>query len=467
MSCGSNKTTRRPLLFGSVRILVVRILAIATAITFLVVGRPEVGGTAQPRPEPMSQVALTSSSDSTIHVTASLPPQHLSLNASGVSVSGRAFTYGYDFSDAMTTAVWPSAEHQAAKIAATMPGSFEDVAIMGWGPGNPEVSPGIYKFTGIANQLSFVKATGGIPIITLCGAPDWMKGGQVGATDWTQLGLPPQPQHFQDFANLSAAVAQAFPDVKYFNVWSELRGFWSSTTHSWDAASYTTLYNDVYQAVKAVRPDAAVGGPYVSIHSEAGPAPVRIPTPSGPWGHLDAKSLAPVSFWITHNVGADFIAVDGRAFTQDAGLTTDPLTSTQKYAAMDQWLTSQTHLPIVWMESHLLPDTTGYSDQQQASIRVGALLQMASSGASLGMQWNPEQLAGWDEGLWTTAQILNGGQPTVLAQELPAVLNVLAAPVTIVPGTPAGTLVATGANGTVTVTYSATAATVTVTNPGA
>ena len=148
-------------------------------------------------------------------------------------------------------------------------------------------------------------------------------------------------------------------------------------------------------------------------------------------------------------------------------MSTDPLTMTQKYAAMDQWLASQTHLPIVWMESQLLPDSTGYSDQQQAAIRIAALLQMASSGASLGMQWNPEQWASWDEGLWTTAKLYTGGQPTVLAQELPPVLNVLAAPVAIVPGTPAGTLVATGANGTVTVTYTATTATVTVTPPAA
>ena len=144
-------------------------------------------------------------------------------------------------------------------------------------------------------------------------------------------------------------------------------------------------------------------------------------------------------------------------------MTTDPLTSTGKYAVVDQWLASQTSLPIVWMESHLLPDTAGYSQDQQAALRVAALLQMASSGASLGMQWDPEQVTGWDEGLWTTAAYLYGGKPTVLAQELPAVLAVLAAPVTLVSGTPPGTLVATGADGTVTVIYSATTASVTVT----
>jgi hypothetical protein len=387
----------------------------------------------------------------------------MSLTPTGVSTSGRTFSYGYDFDNAQTTGVWPTAEQRAAKVASSIPGSFEDVALMGWGQGNPEVSPGVYNFKGIAQQISYVEATGGIPVITLCGAPDWMKGGQAGTTNWSNLGVPPLPQYYQAFAALSAAVAQAFPQVKYFVVWSEMRGFWSQTTHSWDAADYTTMYNDVYQAVKAVRPDAMVGGPYVSVHSLGGPASVKNPTPSGAWGHLDPNSLAAISYWLSNNVGADFIAVDGRAFTNNDGLTTDPLTSTDKYAAVDQWLASQTNLPIVWMESHILPDTTGYTDQQQAALRIAALLQMASSGASLGMQWNPQVLTNWDEGLWTTAAYLYGGKSTVLAQELPGVLNVLAAPVTIVAGTPTGTLVATGADGTVTVTYSATTASVVVT----
>jgi len=389
----------------------------------------------------------------------------MSLTASGVAASGRAFSYGYDFARAMAYGVNPTASAQATQVATSIPGSFQDVAIMGWGPGSPEVSPGVFDFGGIAQQISFVQASGGIPVITLCGAPDWMKGGVAGTTDWTKLGVPPLPQHYQDFAALSAAVALAFPQVKYFVVWSELRGFWSSTTRSWDAASYTAMYNDVYRAVKSVRPDALVGGPYVSIHSLVGPAPVKAPTPSGPWGHLDAKSLAAIDYWLANKVGADFVAVDGRAFTNNAGLTTDPLTSTGKYAAVDEWLSSQSNLPIVWMESHLLPDSTAVSDQQQAALRVAALMQMASSGASVGMQWNPEQHWNWDEGLWTTPAYAGGGQPTVLAKELPAVLTVLAAPVTLVVGTPPGTLEATGADGTITVTYSATSASVVVSGP--
>jgi len=54
----------------------------------------------------------------------------------------------------------------------------------------------------------------------------------------------------------------------------------------------------------------------------------------------------------------------------------------------------------------------------------------------------------------------------VLGQELPAVLAVLASPVTLVPGEPAGVMAATGANGTVTVTYTSAGATVSVKKAG-
>jgi hypothetical protein len=113
----------------------------------------------------------------------------------------------------------------------------------------------------------------------------------------------------------------------------------------------------------------------------------------------------------------------------------------------------------------VLPDPTTFTLQQQAAIRVAALVEMASSGTSVGLQWSPEQSTAWDEGLWTPAAYPGGGQPTPLAQELPGVLGVLAAPVTLAAGTPPGTLVATGADGTVTVTYSATTASVVVSGP--
>jgi hypothetical protein len=119
------------------------------------------------------------------------------------------------------------------------------------------------------------------------------------------------------------------------------------------------------------------------------------------------------------------------------------------------------------MESHLLPDPTVATVAQQAALRVAALLQMASSGASIGMQWNPVDQPTWDEGVWTSPWLPAGGRATILGQELPGVLAVLAGPVSLVPGEPAGTLVATGPDGTVTVTVWGSSATVVSTGPHA
>ena len=462
-----DRALKRSHLVGSVRVLVVGVVALATAITFLFGGTVRPGAASPPIASRVPTTGVTHGHAATpvaATATSSASPGHLSITSSGESTTGRSFAYGYDLAKLVPKYASTASVLGATQVAQSIPGGFEDVPIMGWGEGNPEVSPGVYDFSGIARQLSFVQATGGVPIITLCAAPDWMKGGAPGTTDWSRIDVAPVAGHYQDFAALSAAVAGAFPQVKYFVVWNEMKGFWDPTTGLTDDAGYTTMYNDVYQAVKSVRPDALLGGPYVSIHSLSGPAPSTAPTPSGPWGHLGARPLGDIAYWLANKVGADFVAVDGRSFTSDVGLTTDPVTSTGKYAAVDRWLTTQTTLPIVWMESHVLPDPTTVSLQQQAAIRVAALLQMASSGASVGMQWDPQQYPTWDEGLWTPADYPGGGQPTLLAQELPAVLNVLAAPVTLVAGTPPGTLVATGADGTVTVTYAATSATVVVTD---
>ena len=461
------RALRTSSLFASVRVLAVGVVVVSAAFAFLFAGSagqsgaarlsggtvaPQgvIGGVPAQQPSPAGPSSLGST-----------PATHVNLTASGISHAGRQFAYGYDLAAQVPKVL----NAPAVQVAQSIPGGFEAVPIMGWGEGSPEVTPGVFDFSGIARQLSFVRASGGTPVITLCAAPDWMKGGRAGTSDWTQIATAPLAQHYLDYATLSAAVAKAFPQVKYFVVWNELKGFWNPTSHVTDVAGYTAMYNATYQAVKAVRPDALVGGPYVSVHSLAGPAPSTVPTPSGPWGHLGAEPLENISYWLANKVGADFVAVDGRSFTNDAGLTTDPVTSTAKYAAVDQWLASRTSLPIVWMESHVLPDATTYTLQQQAAVRVAALLEMASSGASLGLQWNPEQSTTWDEGLWTPVGLPGGGQPTPLAQDLPAVLGVLSAPVVLARGSPPGTLVASGPNGAVTVTYSATSASVIVTGP--
>ena len=342
--------------------------------------------------------------------------------------------YGYDLAMPQPEVTSPLA-HGPLAVAKTIP-SFAATCIMGWGVGNPEVTPGQYDFTGIARQIAFIEAAGHTPIITLCAAPDWMKGGT--GTDWSKLAVAPLPEHYPDFATLCAKIATAFPQVKHFVVWKEFAGF--------NATGYTELFNLVLPAIKAVRPDALVGGPYVAMHSlAASPGPV---VPSGPWGYLSPQSMSHVTYWLEHQKGADFLAVDGRSFTNDAGMICAPLDSTQKYADVSTWIKKLSPLPLAWMESHLLPVPSQYSFDSQTSFRVAALIHMAASGCFLGMQWQPEETNGlWDQGLWaprTPAPI-----PTPLANVLPRVLEVLAQPITVT--SRPGELQASNSVGTITV----------------
>ncbi|MHB1930785.1 MAG: hypothetical protein ACYDEN_04825 [Acidimicrobiales bacterium] len=368
------------------------------------------------------------------------------------ATSGTAtFHYGYD----LTTQAPLNSTAGAVSARAVMssfPGTYDDVAIMGWGPGNPEPSPGVYDFSGIAQRVAMIEAAGGVPVITFSGAPDWMHGGVPGQTNWATLGTPPLPAHYADFAALAAKIAAAFPTVKYFVVWKEMHGFWNQSAHAWNMAAYTQMYNDVYTAVKAVRPDALVGGPYMALPTLAGAPNKQQPTVAGPWGRLAPAALQGIDYWLANKVGADFLAVDGNNVTS-TGLVGGPLVSTEKYAAADAWLASQTSLPIWWMESHLEPTNAGWPDSEAAAVRVAALIEMAGSGASVGMQWQPQDQTGWDLGLWTSPSLPGGGQPTTLAGDLATVLPMLQAGLTTVSSSPS-VIVGSGPGGTVTVTGS-------------
>ncbi|MFC7762176.1 hypothetical protein ACFQY4_32160 [Catellatospora bangladeshensis] len=166
---------------------------------------------------------------------------------------------------------WSNAEARAsAKAVLTATATYQNQHIMGWGALNPQPRPGVYDWSSLDKRMALIRSTGGTPVITLCCAPDWMKGGQAGETDWKRLEAAPDRRHYRDFAELAAAVARRYPDVTHYQVWNELKGFWDEKSNRWDAAAYTDLYNAVYDALKAVDPAIAVGGPYVVLDTWSG-----------------------------------------------------------------------------------------------------------------------------------------------------------------------------------------------------
>jgi hypothetical protein len=310
----------------------------------------------------------------------------------------------------------PPSARRAGQVLAQV-GPLQAVPLMGWGLDNPEPSPGGYDWQGLDDRMALVRGTGGTPVITLCCAPDWMKGGKPGETDWDKLEVAPLPAHYQDFANLAAAVAHRYPDVKYFQVWNELKGFWDDQDNRWAYENYTTLYNNVYDAVKAVTPDAKIGGPYAPMGIRSDNTFSGKYNIHGSWGWLDDRPLDAVKYWNDHKHGGDFAVVDGGEALDDTGRSsTDAAVAAQPLAAATMWVAQTTGLPVWWAEFYVNGDNIARSAWPK---RMTALLSaLNTAGAKVAMLWAPEcdtSSASTSEGpcLWTSTQDeTNGGRAT-------------------------------------------------------
>lgn len=387
-----------------------------------------------------------------------------------------SFNYGFDFSDqepdepgqnSLAAHNNPAAVTAAKSVLARFAGAVMDQSLYSHGAdSDPEPAPGSYDLRAIAPRIDMITQSGGIAMMTFINAPAWMHPSD------TTFDAPPDPAHYQDYAQLCAYVAKSFPEIKYFAVWAEMRHFAKYDPATAGAANYTQLYNAIYSAVKKVRPDAMVGGPYADLTSRSTPFPYATgSTLHGNWGYVSGAQQSALTYWLAHKVGADFVAVDGAtviAKTNDANYT-DAVTAAQKYVAVDDWIRSQTSLPIWWMESHIAP-ASGWNEQQGAAARVATLLLMNGSGAAVGMQWQPQdqyaavygQQAWPDEGLWTSVLQSGGGQPTVLANELLQAMPVLRQRLTLASHEPAGTVVATSGSRALLVNTLSHSATVTL-----
>ncbi|MFJ5898134.1 xylan 1,4-beta-xylosidase [Streptomyces sp. NPDC093064] len=302
-------------------------------------------------------------------------------------------------------------------------GMPENQHIMGWGVGNPEPVKGRYDFKGMDHRIDFIRKSGGTPVVTLCCAPDWMKGGQAGAdnTDWSQSALEtaPTPDHFKDFATLAATVAKRYPDVRHFIVWNEFKGFWNNSKARWDYEGYTKLYNLVYKALKQVNPKIMVGGPYLVMDSVD---PRRKQDAStalrGTWGAMEQQALDAFAYWSKNKVGADFVVVDGPSYTKDGDLLPDEFAATDKFTAVGSWARKQTHdLPLWWAEYYVEPadgngDRKGWTEDHRVAVQATGMIAMVKGGASSGFYWNPEVEKGTDcpGCLWTPTDTAGGGK---------------------------------------------------------
>jgi hypothetical protein len=308
------------------------------------------------------------------------------------------------------------ARQRAMDILAADSAIWQNHHLMGFGTDNPEPEPGEYDWETLDRRMKLTEI-GQKSMLTLCCSPDWMKGGEEGETDWDELEEAPTPEHFGDFAKLAAEAVKRYPQIERVMVWNELKGFWDDSKGRWDYEGYTDLYNQVYRAVKDVRPDVQVGGPYVVLISlEPGTQDASAEV-TGPWGAADQRTLDVVDYWLQNNVGADFLAVDASTgIRNDEGIPS-PVAGTQKYADLARWLQQRSDLPIWWAEYYpQVPegeDDTGASPVN-AAVNLAAIASMAESGTAGALLWGPQEHDLGSAALWTDATQEDGGRPLPL-----------------------------------------------------
>ncbi|MYT72836.1 MULTISPECIES: xylan 1,4-beta-xylosidase [unclassified Streptomyces] len=345
-------------------------------------------------PDSRGSIAGTSPDGDKVHGTPVSPPLE-----EGPTV-GWGFTHTQHSADEGAA----SAVTRAEKLLGERP-LPQNQAIMGWGADNPEPVKSRYDFDALDRRIDFVRASGGTPVITLCCAPDWMKGGAAGVdrTNWTQRNLEraPDADHYRDYANLAATVAKRYPDVRHFIVWNEFKGFWNDDRSRWDYEGYTKLYNLVYAALKKVDKRIRVGGPYLVMDSlDPKQTEGASDAVTGPWGRLDQRIVDAFTYWNRHKAGADFVVVDGASYTNDDELLPDEFAATDKFTAVSEWIERQTgDLPLWWAEYYVEPadsrdERHGWSEPHRVAVQAAGMIALAKGGTTSGFYWNPEDEKG-------------------------------------------------------------------------
>ena len=285
---------------------------------------------------------------------------------------------------------------------------YQNQHIMGWGANNPEPSPGVYSWSSLDDRIDLILSMDNtIPVITFCTAPGWMK---TSGQDWDMQDRVAD-DYVDDFADLCKTIAQRYPDVEYFQVWNELKGYWSSSMNNWDYVRYTTLYNAVYDAVKDVdvRPDAKIGGPYIVVQGDGAITIGRSGTHT--YSPISSKDWDVLDYWLANKNGADFLCFDYSLidYHDDNSYTeAEKMLLTHFYGDVVGQLRAETDLPI-WISEFYggMSSDPDFIAANHASSYYHCLI----NDANLALVWNPEE-GEIDNYLFTDTASSGGGQPT-------------------------------------------------------
>lgn len=320
--------------------------------------------------------------------------------------------------------------------------------IMGFGVLSPSSSKGVYDWSGLDKRIGPNGVTSGTSEVVLNAnaVPGWMRNTPDFGNDASgklYLEYAPLPEHYGDFADLVAAAVQHYPNIKAVNVWSEMKGFFDSSKNRWNYEGYTIMYNQIWDKVKAVRPDVKIGGPYPALttSSKSGRS-YNSTVLKGAWGWADQRDMDVITYWLQNKTGGDFINLDMRNhhtyddLAQSIPPLVGPFDENDKFIATVAWIRSlsnttypgATALPVwfsEWYSRWDTPDPTKSiaaqtnqgNEIQRAAVMTDGLIKMVKGGAARAFMWGPQgepNTNGWMHplGLFTNTKIAGGGIAT-------------------------------------------------------
>ncbi len=230
-------------------------------------------------------------------------------------------------------------------------------------------APGVYNWGAFDPAFNrMMSCSPAKPIIIFCRAPGW--------SGVTQDDLPVLPAFFQAYADLCAAVAARYPQVTYFSVWNEMKGFWNPAQNRWDYEGYTAMYNAIWTKVKAVRPTCKIGGPYVILQSgSTGTSWSHGPTTATfPGGSHDLRQIQVMQYFAANALGYDFLSCDGGIENQfGAQFGADPHQQLEKLWGWWKWVRQNIHptVELINFETYVNQTVTlGYTEAQRQDLWI-------------------------------------------------------------------------------------------------
>jgi hypothetical protein len=336
--------------------------------------------------------------------------------------------------------------------------TYENTYLMAWGAPDPWSNPNSKEPNNwgyLDERMHLIQETGGIPVLSLCEAPWWMKGILQGngttrtlkaSDEWSDAAynsriLDDKMNAWLHLVQRAAERYMAYPyNVRYFQVWNELKGYYNPMTQAYDyndspgnpggnnaQHGYTYMYNQVYNRLMQVadelhipRTEINVGGPYVALNSFGNPYRSTNSVLRTPYANYDMNTLNVITYWLQHKVGGQFIALDGANLNDDNVNPEDPFTAAEKFADVTKWVRSldekeypgATTLPIWWSEWYAAPYRNDASDNYNNAIKAYAIIKLIEAGGNVTLSWGGGTgLQQNDTGLWTDPTTPGGGQP--------------------------------------------------------